>query len=166
LIPGLFILLGSSNTSVVGSICYNSFGVLAPMTTVVGLYGTDILPDIANADRIVVWETNPITNSPPFQFYVITRAKRKGAKITAIDYFMTDICERADDYYLVCSGTDGALALGVLKVIIDEELYDENFVENWVMGFEELEEYINSKTLREWADISDLGEEDIVRLAR
>jgi len=163
-IPGIFAPLGSPNASGVGSICYNSFGVLAPMTTV-GLYSTNILPDIANTDRIVVWGTNPITKSPQFQFYSIVDSKRRGSKITAIDHFMADICKRADDYYLVRSGTDGALALGILRVIIDKKLYDKSFVENWVTGFEELEEYVNSKTLEEWAGISGLEVKDVTHLA-
>ena len=78
---------------------------------------------------------------------------------------MADICKRADDYYLVCSGTDGALALGILRVIIDKKLYDKSFVENWVTGFEELEEYVNSKTLEEWAGISGLEVKDVTHLA-
>ena len=163
-IPGFFAPLGSPNVSGVGSICYNSIAIFAPITTI-GLYSTNILPDIANADHIVVWGTNPITNSPPFQFHAIVNAKQKGAKITAIDHFMTDICKRADNYYLVRSGTDGALALGILKVIIDEELYDKNFVENWVIGFEELKEYVNSKTLEEWAGISRLEVGNVIHLA-
>ncbi|NLJ73161.1 MAG: molybdopterin-dependent oxidoreductase [Syntrophomonadaceae bacterium] len=163
-IPGFFAPLGSPNASGVGSICYNSIAIFAPMTTV-GLYGTNILPDIANADHIVVWGTNPITNSPPFQFQAIRKAKQRGAKITAIDHYVTDICKRADDYYLVRSGTDGALALGVLKVIIDEKLYDKDFVDNWVLGFAELEEYVNTKTLEEWASIACLEADDIINLA-
>lgn len=67
---------------------------------------------------------------------------------------------------MVRSGTDGALALGLLKVIIDERLYDQAFVNNWTVGFAELRDYINSKTLEEWAAISGLKAKDINRLAR
>lgn len=160
-VPGFFLPLGSPNVSSVGSICYNSFGAFAPVTTF-GVYGNSISPDISNAKRIVVWGANPITKSPQFQFHAIQAAVSRGAKITAIDHFKTDICKRAEEYHLVRSGTDGALALAILKVIIDEQLYDKEFVEKWVEGFEELKVYVASKTLEEWAAIPGL-EPEIIR---
>ena len=163
-IPGFFEPLGSPNASGVGSICYNSFGVFAPLTTL-GLLGRNIIPDIANAERIVVWGANPITKSPQFQFQAIVNAKRRGAKITAIDHFKTDICRRSDEYHLVRSGTDGALALGIIQVIIEDELYNKEFVENWTEGFEELKAYANSKSLEEWAAIPGLVADAIRHLA-
>lgn len=163
-IPGFFQPLGSPNASGVGSICYNSFGVFAPRTTF-GLVGRSILPDIKNANRIVVWGANPITKSPQFQFHAIQAAKDRGAKITAIDHFKTDICKRADEYHLVRSGTDGALAFAIIKIIIEEKLYDSEFVEKWTVGFNELKDYVNSKTLEEWAAIPGLEVEAIRHLA-
>lgn len=164
-IPGFFKPLGSPNTSGVGSVCYNSFGAFAPITTL-GLYETSIIPDLENAERIVVWGVNPITKSPQFQFHKVLDAKKRGTKITAIDHFVNDICKRADDYYLVRSGTDGALALALLKIIIDEKLYDKDFVENWTEGFDELKEYLNSKSLEEWTAITGLNTESVIHLAR
>lgn len=163
-IPGFFQPLGSPNASGVGSICYNSFGVFAPLTTF-GLFGRSILPDIANANRIVVWGANPITKSPQFQFHAIQAAARRGAKITAIDHFKTDICKRAEEYHLVRSGTDGALALAILKIIIEESLYSKEFVDKWTVGFDELKSYVDSKTLEEWAAIPGLEPETIRHLA-
>lgn len=163
-LQGFFEPLGSPNTAHIGSVCYNSFGLFAPLTTS-GILGSNIIPDIANAERIVVWGANPITKSPQFQFHAIVNAVRRGAKITAIDHFRTDICRRSNEYHLVRSGTDGALALGILQVIIEDELYDKEFVENWVEGFEELKNYVNSKTLEEWGEILGLEADTIRHLA-
>lgn len=162
-IPGFFLPLGSPNVSSVGSVCYNAFGAFAPITTF-GAYGNSISPDIANANRIVVWGANPITKSPQFQFHAIQAAVSRGAKITAIDHFKTDICKRAEEYHLVRSGTDGALALAILKIIIEEDLYNKEFVEKWTEGFKELKSYVASKTLEEWAAIPGLDPEAIRHL--
>lgn len=165
IIPGFFEPLGSPNISGVGSICYNSYGVFAPKTSF-GLTARKTFADIENAKTIVVWGANPITDSPQVQFRRIVGAKRRGAKIIAIDHFVTDICKRADDYYLVRSGTDGALALALLKVIIDEKLYKEDFVKNWIIGFEELKAYLNTRSLEEWTSISGLKVDGVIKLAR
>ena len=62
--------LGSPNTASVGSLCYCSFGVFTLMTTF-GINGPGIAPDIDNTDYLVVWGSNPATNSLPFQFYKV-----------------------------------------------------------------------------------------------
>ena len=68
--------LGSPNAASVGSLCYCSFGVFAPLTTF-GINGPGIVPDIDNTDYLVVWGSNPATNSPPFLFYKVLAAKKK-----------------------------------------------------------------------------------------
>ena len=56
----------------------------------------------------------------------------------------SDIADRADQWVAVRSGTDGALALGMIRVIINEGLYDRAFVDKWTVGFEELRQYVQS----------------------
>ena len=136
---------GSPNMANVGSLCFNSYGLLAPIPTF-GVGGNDLIPDIENSKTIVFWGANPITDSPPFMFPRILEAKKRGARIIAIDHMKSDIAERADRWVAIRSGTDGALALGLMKVIIDENLYDRDFVEKWTIGFAELKEYVRSFT--------------------
>lgn len=132
---------GSPNIASVSSLCYVSFGVFAPQTTY-GVNGRMLLPDFENSKLIVVWGANTATDSPPFIHQRIIKAKQQGARIVVIDHMRTDIAELADQCILVRPGTDGALALGMLRSIINRQLYDREFVDNWTTGFAELAAYV------------------------
>ncbi|KNF10081.1 acetylene hydratase [Gottschalkia purinilytica] len=156
---------GSPNNASVGSVCYTAFGLFAPITTY-GIPFKNFVPDIDNSNLIVVWGANPATDSPPFAFHKIVEAKKQGKKIIAIDHMKSDIANRADEWIAVRSGTDGALALGLINVIIQEELYDKEFVENWTVGFEELKEYVKQFTPEKVEEISWVPREKVIWLAR
>lgn len=160
---GFFEPLGSPNYSCVGSICFNSFGVLAPYPTF-GFRGEALAPDLENADTIIVWGTNPSTGSPPFMFHRILNAKKRGAKIVTIDHFMSDIAKRSENAYLVRSGTDGALILCLTREVIERELYDKDFTENYCEGFDEYKEYLKEFTVEKTSKITGLTEEEIMGL--
>ncbi len=161
----LLLPFGSPNVTGVSSICYASFGTLAPMTTF-GVPGYRLMPDVENSDLIVVWGTNPITDSPPTIFKRIVAAQKNKARVIAIDQMRCDIARRADQWVAVRSGTDGALALGMLHVIINEELYDQEFVENWTVGFAELRTYVQDFTPEKVAQITLVPAQTIKALAR
>ncbi len=72
-----------------------------------------------------VWESN-------------LKAKEKGVKMIVVDPRRTAIAARADIHLQLRPGTDGALALGMMNVIISENLYDKEFVEKWTVGFDGL----------------------------
>ncbi len=156
---------GSPNMANVGSLCFNSYGLLAPVPTF-GVGGNDLIPDIENSKAIVFWGANPITDSPPFMFPRILEAKKRGARIIAIDHMKSDIARRADQWVAIRSGTDGALALGLMRVIIDENLYDREFVEKWTIGFGELKEYVRSFTPEAVERITGVPGEAVKALAR
>jgi anaerobic selenocysteine-containing dehydrogenase len=156
---------GSPNMANVGSLCFNSYGLLAPVPTF-GVGGNDLIPDIENSRTIVFWGANPITDSPPFMFPRILEAKKRGARIIAIDHMKSDIARRADRWVAIRSGTDGALALGLMKVLIDENLYDREFVEKWMVGFAELKEYVRSFTPEAVERITGVPAEAVKALAR
>ena len=141
-IPKFFEPLGSPNNASVGSLCYTAFGVFAPVTTL-GIYGGGIMPDFENADLIYIWGTNPDTNSPPNVTSRLLKQKARGAKLVCIDHYNTSFAKKCDEVHLIRSGTDGILALGIIKTLIERELYDKEFVENWCHGFEELSNYVN-----------------------
>ena len=162
---GIFEPLGSPNSSSVGSVCYNSFGVIAPMTTY-GFKGARLSPDIENANLIVVWGANPATDSPLFNFKRLLKAKEKGTRIIAIDHFKSDIAKRADKYVSIRSGTDCALILSIVKVIIDEKLYNSDFVKNYTYGFKEFSNYVDDFSPEKVSKITGVSKEDITLLAR
>ena len=68
----------------------------------------------------------------------INEGRRKGAKLIVIDPKATKLAKRADIHLQIRPGTDGALALGFIHLIIKEKLYDPEFVNNWTIGFHEL----------------------------
>ena len=156
---------GSPNMASVGSLCFNSYGVLAPVPTF-GVRGPQLDPDIEKSKTIVFWGANPVTDSPPFLFSRVIEAKKRGVRIIAIDHMKSDIARRADQWVAVRSGTDGALALGMLRAMINEGLYDREFVETWTLGFEELKEYVQSFEPGVVERITGVPKETVVSLAR
>ena len=118
-----------------------SYGILASVTTL-GADMQSVVSDFANADLVVVWGANPPTDSPPDKVKKILDAKKRGARVIVIDHMRSDMAKMADQWIGVRSGTDGALALSMMNVIIREGLYDEAFVQNWTTGFEELRQYV------------------------
>ncbi|MCK4398839.1 MAG: molybdopterin-dependent oxidoreductase [Methanophagales archaeon] len=104
-------------------------------------FGAVVPPDVAHTSLIILWGGNPnVTNKP--QSIAIKEAIERGAKLIVIDPRVTAYAEEADLHAQLRPGTDGALALGMLNVIINEELYDAEFVDKWTIGFEELKEFV------------------------
>jgi anaerobic selenocysteine-containing dehydrogenase len=128
---------GSPNTLGVGALCYVSFAMIAPHITMGGMY-INMFSDIENADLIVIWGKNPAAHCPPLDFIKIQEAHKRGAEIVVIDPRRTLMAKYPNAEWIpIRPGTDGALALGMCNVLIEEELYDEEFVDNWTVGFEE-----------------------------
>ena len=133
---------GSPNTTGVGALCYVSVHMIAPHVTM-GRMQMNMFPDIENAEVVVVWGTNPATDSPPVDMQRLEAAARRGARIVVIDPRRTETAMRTDAQWIpVRPGTDGALALSMIEVMIDEDLYDEDFAENWCHGFDALKTYV------------------------
>ena len=136
-----FFPLGSPNTFSCSSLCNNSHRVLAPVTT----FGTSLdhlSPDFKGSDRIVVWGSNPATDSPPINLKKILEAKDRGAKVIVIDPLKTYTAEKADEWIGIRPGTDGALALGMAHVMMEKGLYDTAFADDWTHGLGEFKEYV------------------------
>ena len=163
--PGFFAPLGSPNNGSVGSLCYNAFGTFAPMTTF-GLRGGNIAPDLENAEFIVVWGTNPIAGSPPFMYQRLKAAKEKGTPILVIDHYHSPIAKFAGESLRIKSGTDGALILSLMHIIIKEERYDYRWIKEYTYGFEELREYAKEYTPEKVSEITGISVDDIYSLAR
>jgi len=133
---------GSPNTLGVGALCYVSFAMIAPHVTMGGMF-INMFSDIENANLIVIWGKNPAAHCPPHDFIRIQEAHKRGAKIVVIDPRKTTMAKYPGAQWIpIRPGSDGALALGLCNVIIEEELYDEDFVRNWTLGFEEFDRYV------------------------
>ena len=133
---------GSPNTMGVGALCYVSFAMIAPHVTL-GRMLVNMYTDIENAETLIIWGANPATDSPPLDMQRLEAAAARGAEIVVIDPRRTETIARTGARWIpVRPGTDCALALSMIEVMIDEELYDEDFAENWTHGFDELAIYV------------------------
>ena len=133
---------GSPNTMGVGALCYVSFAMIAPHL-IMGRMLINMFTDMENSDLLVVWGANPATDSPPLDMFRLEAAAKRGADVVVIDPRRTETAVRTNAQWIpIRPGTDGALALSMIEVMIDEELYDEEFAENWCHGFEELKSYV------------------------
>ena len=133
---------GSPNTMGVGALCYVSFAMIAPDVTM-GRMLINMFSDMENAELLLVWGANPATDSPPLDMERLEAAAKRGAKIIVIDPRRTETVERTNAQWIpIRPGTDGALALSIIEVMLDEELYDEEFAEEWCHGFEPLKHYV------------------------
>jgi len=133
---------GSPNTMGVGALCYVSYGMIAPHLTT-GRMLMNMFNDIEQSQLVIVWGTNPATDSPPVEMNRIMAAKQRGARIVVIDPRRTATVKAVDAQWVpIRPGTDGALALGMCNVLIQEELYDERFVRDWTRGFDDFARYV------------------------
>ncbi len=138
---GFLFPFGSPNNSGVAALCYMSYGVLSAIPTM-GVPMAMTFPDLDNTDLVVIWGANPPTDSPPDKMKKIINARKRGATVIVIDHMRSAMAKKADQWIGVRSGTDGAMALSMMHVIINEGLYDNDFVHNWTTGFEELRDYV------------------------
>jgi len=116
----------------------------------------------------IIWGHQPFySNADGFFGHWITDLMQRGMKVAVIDPQLTWIAARAGENWLrVRPGGDGALAMAMLKVICEEELYDAEFCEMWVYGLEAVIERCKDFDLDELAERSWVPKEDIIRLAR
>jgi len=133
---------GSPNTMGVGALCYVSFAMIAPHVTM-GRMLVDMFTDMEDAELLVVWGANPVTDSPPLDMQRLEAAAARGAEVAVIDPRHTETATLTGAQWVpIRPGTDGALALSMIGVLIDEDLYDEDFARTWCHGFEDLRAYV------------------------
>jgi anaerobic selenocysteine-containing dehydrogenase len=117
------------------------------------------------AEFIIVWGTNLISTNI-HQWKYIDQARKKGAKVIVIDIHRNKTANLADQFIQIRPGTDGALALGMINVIIEENLYDLDFINNNTVGFDKLKDKVKDYTLEKVSNITGISINDIVTLAR
>jgi anaerobic selenocysteine-containing dehydrogenase len=157
---------GSPNATGVGALCYASQGMIAPRACF-GEHLRGIYEDLDNADLILVWGSNPATDSPPNNMRRLKAAQKRGARVVVIDHRRSESARALHAEWIgVRPGTDGALALGMLNVIIGEGLYDEAFARDWTHGFEELCDYVKAFTPERVETITGIPAATITKLAR
>ena len=154
-------LLGSPNWTSGVSLCAGNTAAVNKLT-----YGWFPMGDFMNTKCIVLFGHNPRKHSWTPIYNMINAAKANGAKVIVLDPRVSDQAETADLHLRLRAGTDAAMCLGWLKVIIDEQLYDEDFVRDWCVGFDELKARVDEYPLERVAEITGVGKELIAEAAR
>lgn len=124
-------------------------------------------PEFKPAETVFVWGNNPFpSNSDSFYAHWLSDIMQRSTKIVCIDPRLTWIATRADLWLRPRPGTDCALVLGMLNVIINEDLYDHDYVDQWCYGFEELAARVQDYPPSKVAQITWVPEEEIIEAAR
>lgn len=130
------------------------------------VYGWYPYPDYTKADCIVLFGHSPGPHSWTPVYNQIMRARERGAKLIVLDPRRTPNAEMADIWLPLKAGTDAAMCFGWLKVILDEGLYDKDFVANWTTGFDELRARVDEFPLSRVAEITGCDPDQIAAAAR
>jgi len=117
------------------------------------------------AKLILIWGSNPIVSNLHL-WSRCQQAKRRGAKLVAIDPWRSQTAEKCHQHVRLLPGTDAALALGMMHVIIREERYDREYVERHTLGFEALKTRAADYPPEKVARICGIAADEIVDLAR
>jgi anaerobic selenocysteine-containing dehydrogenase len=127
-------------------------------------YGTE--PEqFRHSKLILAWGANILaTNVHLWPF--IVEARRNGARFYTIDPIRHKVGELADKHFAIHPGTDAALALGLMHVIIRENLYDREYVANHTLGFEDLRQKAEEFSPNHVSQLTGLSSDEIVLLAR
>lgn len=158
--------MGTPNACTAGGcICLGPRRTAAAMTS--GLFcGVDYFGP-TRPGGILVWGANPAVSGADGELqWFIKDAVKEGIPIVVVDPQPTELAKAAKLWLRIRPGTDGALALGILNILIEEDLYDHDFVEHYTLGFEELRERCREYPVDRVAEITWIPKEQILAAAR
>ena len=133
-----------------------------------GVGANNRIPDYQNSEYLIMWGRNPLEAfAGQFEAKGILKAiEENDATLVTVDPQYTETAEKSDEWLPIKPRTDGALALAMAHVIIQEDRYDAEFVENHTYGFEAYREAIEDKTPEWAAEITEIEADKIRRIAR
>jgi anaerobic selenocysteine-containing dehydrogenase len=132
--------------------------------TIGGSIGTDI-EQFQDAKLILIWGGNPIASNLHFWMRV-QEAKRRGAKLIAIDPYRSLTAEKCHQHIALMPGTDSALALGMMHVLVKENLLDHDYIVQHTLGYAQLKDRVAEWTPERTAATCGITAEEVVELAR
>jgi anaerobic selenocysteine-containing dehydrogenase len=127
-------------------------------------FGTYPLEDPDNSDCIILWGHNPDASEPPLAAR-INKALDRGLKLIVVDPKRIPLAKKGK-FIQIRPGTDAALALAMMNVIINEGIYSKEFVEKYTLGFDKLKEHVNAYPPEKVATICGIPEGDIREISR
>ncbi|ARK28581.1 assimilatory nitrate reductase catalytic subunit NasC [Halalkalibacter krulwichiae] len=158
------VALGTKYIDYNGRLCMSAAASAAAQTFGMDRGFTNSIQEIPHSRCIILAGTNLAECQPTIIPY-FEKAKENGAFIIVIDPRETATTKLADLHLKVKPGMDAALANGLLKVIIEKNLLDEEFITKRVNGFDDVKHYVSTLVLDEIAEISGVPTEQIIKAA-
>lgn len=115
------------------------------------------------SNAIIVWGRNPADTNIHMLSYLI-QGKKKGARLILIDPIKTNTAKYCDEYISINPSTDGALALGMAKYIIDNNMMDDGFIKENIHGYQPFVESLNEYNLDYVSKVTGISKESIISL--
>ncbi len=156
----LCLSFGSPNFCTESSTCYHATALASELT-----YGYQSSPDMKGTDCLLLWSANPL-HSDTSSAKGLLKAVDHGMKLIEVGPFVTPVTKHAEMHLRIRPGTSGALALAMANVIIEEGLYDVEFVNQFTKGFEEYRSYVREFTPKAAESITTVPADLIIRAAR
>ena len=154
-------ILGTPNRLGYPHNCYSPMIAVGLLT-----YGSDFRYELEHSRCTVAWGCAITHSRPCMDGRRFIDAYKNGCKVISVDPYLTPMAAKSDMWLQIRPGTDCAMALAWLNLIIQEKLYDKEFVDRWTYGFEELAERIVPFT-PQWAEtITWVPAEKIAKAAR
>ncbi|MEP3265422.1 MAG: molybdopterin-dependent oxidoreductase [Hyphomicrobiales bacterium] len=121
--------------------------------------------EMAKADCIVIWGTNPVATQVNVMTHAIKARKERGTKIVVVDIYETGTMKQADHKIILRPGTDSALAAAIMHVLFRDGLADRDYLERYTDDPKGLEAHLTERTPQWAADITGLSVDAINQLA-
>ena len=159
---------GSPNNTGASNLCH-----VPRHLAFVSAFGGKPEPDYEKTRLILFWGSNPV-NSNRLSGYasydgfnkIIDRARKRGVKIVVIDPIRSETATLADLWIRPNIATDSALGLAMLHTIVEEELYDKDFTDQWVVGLEQIKNHVEAMPTERAEEITSVPADQIKELAR
>lgn len=120
---------------------------------------------IGHCDLVLLWGTNTLTSNPHLWPFVL-QARENGAPIICIDPIRTRTAQQCDEWIAIRPGTDAALALGIMHVLFEENLQDDDYLARHTLGVEQLRQRACEWSAERTSATTGIPAETIVSLAR
>lgn len=132
-------------------------------------FGSDVFmpqPDMRRCKTLLIWGVNPLYSNSVKGGKGFLGAVERGVNVIVVDPRCTPTTEHAALHLRPIPGTDGALALGMARVMITEDLYDKDYIEKYTYGFEEYKEYVMEFTPEKVEKITGVPAGNMIKAAR
>ena len=132
-------------------------------------FGSDVFmpqPDMRRCKTLLIWGVNPLYSNSVKGGKGFLGAVERGVNVIVVDPRCTPTTEHSALHLRPIPGTDGALALGMARVMITEDLYDKDYIEKYTYGFEEYKEYVMEFTPEKVEKITGVPAGDMIKAAR